>query len=82
MNAQPLEKLTINVTGIMVRGRIDSDGKEMDNYWTTDLATRYDITKVMTAYVRFENLFDYRYEEVTGFGSLGFTAYGGMEFKF
>lgn len=82
MNAQPLEKLTINVTGIMVRGRIDSDGKEMDNYWTTDLATRYDITKVMTAYVRFENLFDYGYEEVTGFGSLGFTAYGGMEFKF
>lgn len=82
MNTQPIDKLNINVTGIMVRDRIDSDGKEMDNYWTTDLATRYDITKVMTAYVRFENLFDYGYEEVTGFGSLGFTAYGGMEFKF
>lgn len=82
MNTQPLDKLNINVTGIMVRDRIDSDDKEMDNYWTTELVTRYDITKVMTAYVRFENLFDYGYEEVTGFGSLGFTAYGGMEFKF
>lgn len=82
INTQPFDKLNINVTGIMVRDRIDSDGKEMDNYWTTDLVTRYDITKLMTAYVRFENLFDYGYEEVTGFGSLGFTAYGGMEFKF
>lgn len=82
INAQLLEKLNVNLTGVMVRDRIDSDGKEMDNYWTTDLVTRYDITKVMTAYVRFENLFDYGYEEVTGFGSLGFTAYGGMEFKF
>ena len=82
INAQPLEKLNINVTGIMVRDRIDSDGKEMDNYWTVDQVTRYDITRSMTAYVRFGNLFDYDYEEVTGFGTLGFTAYGGLEFKF
>jgi len=65
-----------------VRDRIDSDGKEMDNYWTVDQVTRYDITRSMTAYVRFENLFDYKYEEVTGFSSLGFTTYGGLEFKF
>lgn len=82
INTQPLEKLNINVTGVMVRDRIDSDGKEMDNYWTVNQVTRYDITKLMTAYIRFENLFDYDYEEVTGFGSLGFTAYGGLEFKF
>ncbi len=82
INTQPLDKLNINVTGIMARDRIDSDGKEMDNYWTANMVTRYDITKLMTTYVRFENLFDYGYEEVTGFGSLGFTAYGGLEFKF
>ena len=82
INAQPLEKLNVNLTGVVVRDRIDSDGKEMDNYWTVDQVTRYDITQSMTAYVRFENLFDYDYEEVTGFGSLGFTAYGGLEFKF
>ncbi|MEP9410893.1 MAG: TonB-dependent receptor [Candidatus Brocadia sp.] len=82
INAQPLEKLNINITGVMVRDRIDSDGREMDNYWTVNQATRYDITKLMAAYIRFENLFDYDYEEVTGFGSLGFTAYGGLEFKF
>ncbi|GIL20673.1 MAG: TonB-dependent receptor [Candidatus Jettenia caeni] len=82
MHTQPLEKLSINVTGVMARDRIDSDSREMDNYWTVDQVTRYDITKLMTAYIRFENLFDYDYEEVTGFGSLGFTAYGGLEFKF
>ena len=82
INTNPIEKLNINVTGIMVRDRIDSNGTKMDNYWTVNQATRYDVTKFMTAYVRFENLFDYDYEEVTGFGSLGFTAYGGLEFKF
>ena len=82
INTQPLEKLNVNLTGVMVRDRINSDGKEMDNYWSVDQVTRYDITRSMTAYVRFENLFDYDYEEVTGFGSLGFTAYGGLEFKF
>ncbi len=82
INTQPLTKLNMTVTGVMVRDRIDSDGKEMDNYWTVNQITRYDITKLMAAYVRFENLFDYDYEEVTGFGTLGFTAYGGLEFKF
>ncbi|TLD42112.1 MAG: Outer membrane vitamin B12 receptor BtuB [Candidatus Jettenia ecosi] len=82
IHTQPLERLNINVTGVIVRDRIDSDGSEMDNYWTVDQATRYDITRLMTAYIRFENLFDYDYEEVTGFSSFGFTAYGGLEFKF
>lgn len=82
INTQPFEKLNVTMTGIMVRDRIDSDGTEMDNYWTANLASSYDITKLMTAYVRLENLFDYDYEEVTGFSSLGFTAYAGLEFKF
>jgi len=82
INAQPLAKLNLNITGVMDTDRIDSDGKEMDNYWTVNQVTRYDITKSMTAYVRFENLFDYYYEEVPGYGSPGFTAYCGLEFRF
>ncbi|MCF6158001.1 MAG: TonB-dependent receptor [wastewater metagenome] len=82
ITTQPLEKWNVNVAGVMVRDRIDSDGTKMDNYWTADLMTSYDITKLMTAYIRIENLFDYDYEEITGFSSLGFTAYGGLEFKF
>ncbi|MGQ3683986.1 MAG: TonB-dependent receptor plug domain-containing protein [Candidatus Loosdrechtia sp.] len=82
ITTQPAEKLNITMTGIMVRDRIDSDGTEMDNYWTTNVVSSYDITKSMTAYARFENLFDYDYEEVTGYSSLGFTAYMGFEFRF
>lgn len=82
VDAAPLEKLHLSVAGVMVRNRIDSDGSKMDNYWTVNQVTRYDITKMMNAYVRFENLFDYKYEEVPGFNSLRFTAYGGVEFKF
>ena len=82
IDTTPMEKLHVNVTGIMVRDRIDSDGRNMDNYWTVNQVTRYDVTKLISAYIRFENLFDYHYEEVPGFSSLGFTAYGGLEFKF
>ncbi|UJS20701.1 MAG: TonB-dependent receptor [Candidatus Brocadia sp.] len=82
VNTRPMEKWNVNVVGVMVRDRIDSDGTEMDNYWTANVSTSYDITKMMTGYIRLENLFDYHYEEVTGFSSLGFTAYGGFEFKF
>lgn len=82
MNVQPLDKLNINLNWLMVRDRIDSDGSDMDNYWTANLVTRYDISSLISAYVRAENLFNYEYEEVTGFNSLGRTLYGGMELNF
>lgn len=82
LNAQPLKKLNINLTGLMVRDRIDSDGTEMDNYWTTNLVTRYELTKLISAFVRAENIFDYKYEEITGFNSLGRTIYGGVDLNF
>lgn len=82
LNAQPLKRLNINLTGLMVRDRIDSDGTDMDNYWTTNLVTRYEFTKLISAFVRAENIFDYKYEEVTGFNSLGRTIYGGVDLNF
>jgi len=66
----------------MIRDRIDSDGSDMDNYWTAGLVTKYDFTKAVSAYIRTENLFDYEYNEVTDFNSLGRTIYGGIDLSF
>ncbi len=82
LNVQPLEKLNVNLTGLMIRDRINSDGSDMDDYWTVGLVTKYDLTKLISAYIRAENLFDYEYEEVTGFNSLGRTIYGGIDLRF
>ncbi|MCF6148881.1 MAG: TonB-dependent receptor [Candidatus Kuenenia sp.] len=82
VDAQPLDKLNVHFAGTMVRDRIDSDGSDMDDYWIADLVTRYNISALMTAYIRFENMFDYDYEEVTGYSSLPFTAYAGIDFTF
>lgn len=82
LNVQPLEKLNINLTGLMIRDRIDSDGSDMDNYWTAGLVTKYDFTNAVSAYIRTENLFDYEYNEVTDFNSLGRTIYGGIDLSF
>jgi vitamin B12 transporter len=82
MNAQPLDKLNINLNWLMVRDRIDSDGSDMDDYWTTNLVARYSISKLISVYARSENMFDYEYEEVTGFNSLGRTIYGGVDLEF
>lgn len=83
LNTQPLEKLNLNLTGIMVRDRIDSvDGADMEDYWTANLAAKYTFTELMAGYLRFENLFDRDYEEVTGFDTLDLTVYGGVDFTF
>ena len=82
INAQPFERLNINSSWNMVRDRIDSNGTELDDYWTLNMVMRYQFSKLITAYVRSENIFDYDYEEVAGFNTLGRTVYVGMDLTF
>lgn len=82
INAQPFEGLNMNATWVMVRDRIDSDGTDMDNYWTLNMVMSYQISKLITAHVRSENIFDYDYEEVSGFNTLGRTVYIGADLNF
>lgn len=82
MNVHPLEKLNINLTGLMVRDRINSDGSDMEDYWLADLSLRYDISELITANIRSENLFDRDYEEIDGWSSLDQTIYAGIDINF
>ena len=63
----------------MVEQRRDSDGAKMDNYERVDLTLRYRLYHHYRPYVRVENLFDEDYEEIPGFGTPGFSVFGGME---
>jgi outer membrane cobalamin receptor len=50
----------------------------MDDYDRVDATVRYTGTKIKP-YVRIVNLFDTRYEEITGYGTPGLSVYGGVE---
>ena len=78
-NVEPLEGLTSTLTAIFVHGRKDSDGSSMDNYERVDLAVAYAVNEGLKPFFRIENLFDVDYEEVNGFGTPGFSAYGGVD---
>jgi vitamin B12 transporter len=77
---KPIEKLSIDALFLMVKDRIDSDLSNMDDYERVDLTVRYE-AKNVTPYLRVVNLFDARYEEVTGYGTPGLSAFAGFEVK-
>ena len=52
----------------------------LDAYTVVRLAAQYDITPYARIYGRIENLFDEDYEEIFGFETPEFAAYGGVRF--
>ncbi len=63
-----------------VSKRFDSaSGRNLDAYSLVNLNAKYRIKKNITLFARLDNLFDEDYEEVGGFGTPGFSAYGGLK---
>jgi vitamin B12 transporter len=54
----------------------------LDAYTTVGGILSYDLTPTTTAYLRAENIFNSRYEEVFSYRAQGFAAYGGLRAKF
>jgi vitamin B12 transporter len=54
----------------------------LDAYTTVGGILSYDLTPNATAYVRAENIFDAKYEEVFSYRAPGFAVYGGLRAKF
>ncbi len=68
---------------IYVGNRYDSisdakKGDKMPSYSIVSLSGNYQVTKKFSAFGRVENLLDEDYEEVKGFGTKGFSVYGGV----
>ena len=84
-----LNKANINLDISYVGARYDNDFStwpatrvRLDPYTLVNLAVSYDITGTIKLFSRVENLFDEEYEEVKGYGTAGFSAYGGLKVTF
>jgi vitamin B12 transporter len=70
-----------------VSGRFNSShdaeiGKKLSPYWLVNLSGTYKVSKILSLFVRIENLFDADYEEVLSYGTKGTSVYGGMRATF
>lgn len=54
----------------------------LDAYWLVTVGASYKVTQTMELYGRLENAFDQNYQEVFGFETPGFAAYGGVKFTY
>ena len=54
---------------------------KLDGYWVVDAAATYAINDHIEVFGRIENLFDEHYQEVFGYGSVGFGAFAGLRFR-
>lgn len=81
---QPIEPLWITVIGRYVGSRFNTTGDQQSlqafDVWS--LAVTYDVTKQVQAYLRAENLFNEKYEEVASAGTPIRSIFGGVRVAF
>ena len=81
---QPIEPLWITVIGRYVGSRFNTTGEQQNlrafDVWS--LAVTYDVTKRMQAYLRAENLFNEKYEEIASAGTPIRSIFGGVRVSF
>jgi len=81
-----LDKGNINLNLIYVGRRDDftpyPKRGEVGGYTLVNLASSYDIHKNFQIFGRIENLFNKKYEDVWGYGTAGFSIFGGIKLKF
>ncbi len=53
----------------------------MPDYFLVNLAAHYDVFSFLRLQGRIENLLDKQYEEIYGYGTAGFSVYGGISLK-
>ncbi len=86
-----LKRGTVNLDVLYVGERDDRYRDSMtgstsnviiDDYVLVNIAGSFDICKNFQVFSRIENLFDEDYNEAYGYGTAGFSAYGGMKVTF
>jgi vitamin B12 transporter len=81
---QPIDPLWITLTGRYVGSRFNTTGDRQPlpafDVWA--LAVTYDVTKQLQAYLRAENLFNEKYEEIASAGTPIRSIFGGVRVTF
>ena len=87
-NYRPVSRLGINLA-IYYNGRAEDArsfspdrGQKLDGYTIVHLGLSFDVSERLRVFGRVENLFDDDYQEVTSYGSVGRSYYGGAELRF
>jgi vitamin B12 transporter len=88
-NYSPGEKITLNLTGIMVGKRLDRDFStwpaslvKLDDYALVNLAGSVKLIEGVELTGRVENLLDEDYQEAFGYGTPGVSVYMGVKASF
>ncbi len=77
----------VTLSGTFVGGRADIDPATFNrtnigSHTLVNLSTSYRITNYLELTARIDNLLNQHYEEVAGFGTAGFSLYGGLKLTF
>lgn len=82
LSIQPANPLRLVLQVRYVGKRFDVGAIPMDDYTVVDLSGTYALYEKVVLFARVENLLDREYEEVTGYGTAGFSGYGGVKVTF
>ncbi|HWF60985.1 MAG TPA: TonB-dependent receptor [Nitrospira sp.] len=81
---QPIEGLRANLEGRYFGQRFNNVGNEgsIPSFLVWNLSASYDVTKQIQAYLRFDNMFNEKYEEVLFFGTPIRSIFGGVRINY
>ena len=73
------KKGDVHASLLYVGKRYDMGSVTLHDYTLVNLAASYDIDSHLELFGRIDNLFDRNYEEVNGYGTAGFSTFGGIK---
>lgn len=84
LSYQPIESLRANLEGRYVGERFGNtgNGNPTPSFVVWNLSASYDVTKSLQAYLRFDNIFNEKYEEVLFFGTPIRSIFGGVRINY
>lgn len=84
LSYQPIEPLRVSLEGRYVGSRFEdiNNQQPLRAFDVWNLITNYDVTKNVQVYVRAENLFNEKYEEILNFGTPVRSIFGGVKLTY
>ena len=76
------DKLSFNMNVSYNGPMADSSGYKVKEYTVVGMVANYDLTRNISIYGKIDNALNKHYEEVVGYSTLPFAAYGGVKAKF
>lgn len=81
---QPIDPVRVNLEGRYVGSRFDdvNNRQQMRAFDVWNLSATYDVTSRIQTYVRAENIFDEKYEELMFYGTMGRSIFAGLRMNY